>query len=200
AHGAQRAVEGGKEAVARGLELAAAVALELGAQGRVVLDQHRLPALVADLGELRGRADDVREEKRGDDAAAGLIGRLREGARAGELKALVGLIADHPGVVPGRNLVGVARDEVHGRAVLHGDVKLSLDDEADVMVLALFRPGDRLDVLGPFPSGVEGELAEDDVVDGDETYLAVGKFPDLLRVLEAPALQSRHGRSLSAFS
>src|SRR5437867_1743410 len=56
------AVEGGQEAVACGLDLVPAKAVELPSDGVVVLFQEPAPAQVTQLGRPFGRADDVREE------------------------------------------------------------------------------------------------------------------------------------------
>ena len=59
-----RAVEGGEEAVAHRLHLAAAVQGELAPDRGVVALEQLPPAAVAELGRLLGRADDVGEEDR----------------------------------------------------------------------------------------------------------------------------------------
>src|SRR6266508_155260 len=57
-------IEGGEEPVAGGVELTAAEAGELPTHTRVVLREQLAPAAVAELGQLRRRADDVGEEHR----------------------------------------------------------------------------------------------------------------------------------------
>src|SRR5262249_30651820 len=103
---------------------------------------------------------------------------------------------DDPGIVAGRDLVDIAGNEVHGRAVVHDDVQLPADHEADVPVLALRGPGDRADVVRPSPARLELEFPEHDVIEGDEAQLAIGEFPDLLGVDEVPALETGHGQLL----
>src|SRR5262249_12632109 len=99
--GARRTVEGGKEAVPGGIDLAAAEPLELAADRGVVCAEELAPAVIAEFhGPLR-RADDVGGGNRGENA----IGLWR-GARPGhELLDLVRKPVD----VAGRDHVIVSR-------------------------------------------------------------------------------------------
>ena len=64
----RRAVEGGQEAVADGLDLAPAPAAQLVADDPVVVLELGAPAPVAQPGQVLGRADDVGEHDRGQHA------------------------------------------------------------------------------------------------------------------------------------
>jgi hypothetical protein len=64
AHGARRSVEGSEQAIAGGVELAAAEASQAGVGDRVEAHQQRAPGLVAESGRMLGRIDDVAEEDR----------------------------------------------------------------------------------------------------------------------------------------
>src|SRR6187431_2943747 len=66
--GARRAVERGEETVARGIDLAAAESLELAAGDAVERIEDGVPARVAELRGALGRADDVGEQDRREDA------------------------------------------------------------------------------------------------------------------------------------
>src|SRR5207245_1380695 len=68
ADGTGGAVEAGEEAVPGHIELGAAEAEELAANQRVVSLEEVPPGAVAELRRPRGRADDVGEENRGQDA------------------------------------------------------------------------------------------------------------------------------------
>ena len=65
---ARRSIEGRQKAVARGVDLAAAVAAELGPHQPVMTFEETAPAPVAQLGGALRRIDDVGEEHRGQDA------------------------------------------------------------------------------------------------------------------------------------
>src|SRR4030095_15109295 len=60
-----RTVEGGEDPVPGGVELPAAEAGELPTHTRVVLAEQLAPAVVAELGPLRRRTDDVGEQDGG---------------------------------------------------------------------------------------------------------------------------------------
>jgi hypothetical protein len=68
-----RAVEGGEEAVAHRLHLAAAVVVELATHGGVVSLEQLAPGAIAELRRSFGRADDVGEEGRRQRPPAGLV-------------------------------------------------------------------------------------------------------------------------------
>jgi hypothetical protein len=88
----RRAVEGGQEAVAHRLDLAAAVELELAADDRVVALEQLAPARVPERGGARRGVHDVREQHRRKHPVG-----LADAARAGE-EALC-LVEDRVGVL-----------------------------------------------------------------------------------------------------
>src|SRR5581483_3118722 len=68
AHAARGAIEGGQKSVAGGLHLVAAKAREVAADQGMMTVEKMTPALIAKLGRLFGRADDVGEEHGGENA------------------------------------------------------------------------------------------------------------------------------------
>lgn len=64
ANRARGPVESCEEAVARGVELDAAILRELAANRRVMLRKQLTPAAITELRRLRRRADDIREQDR----------------------------------------------------------------------------------------------------------------------------------------
>ena len=74
---ARGTIEGGEKAVAHRLDLAAPVALELGAHELVVASHELAPARVAERGRALGGADDVGEHHGREDA----IGTAARGGR-----------------------------------------------------------------------------------------------------------------------
>jgi hypothetical protein len=83
-----------------------------------------------------------------------LLGRPRV-----ELEAHERLVADHPRVVTGLDLVRVARADVLLGPVLVDDVHRSCLSDTDVVHLAPLSTYDRLDALRPGPSGLEREAS-----------------------------------------
>jgi hypothetical protein len=63
-----RSVEGGEKTIASGVDLAAAMTLELLAHEEVVMTDKLFPCTVADLGCPLGCADDIGEEHCGENA------------------------------------------------------------------------------------------------------------------------------------
>src|SRR5215213_4173722 len=69
------AVEAGEEAVSGGVDFRAAVALQLPADERPLLREQLAPAPVAELGGSLGRADEIGEEERGENAVRNVARR-----------------------------------------------------------------------------------------------------------------------------
>src|SRR5919197_6679877 len=91
-----------------------------------------------------------------------------------------GLVSDDPGVVAARqrgDLAG-AGDELG--AVVHADRELAADVVLEVRRLAAVRCGDRLDVVGPAPAGLEGVPADLAVADVEDLGAAVGELARLV--------------------
>src|SRR5262245_19933970 len=82
---ARRTIERRVQAVARGVELAAAEVPQLLVGERVEARLQLLPVMVAELSRVRGRVDDVAEENRGQHAV-----RLWRGPLAGHEFAYFG--------------------------------------------------------------------------------------------------------------
>src|SRR5919204_4833050 len=94
-----------------------------------------------------------------------------------------GLVSDDPGVVTARqrgDLAG-AGDELG--AVVHADRELAADVVLEVRRLAAVRSGDRLDVVGPAPAGLEGVPADLAVADVEDLGAAA---PELARLVGLP--------------
>src|SRR5919197_3767175 len=99
-----------------------------------------------------------------------------------------GLVADDPGVVAARqrgDLAG-AGDELG--AVVHADRELAADVVLEMRGLAAVRSGDRLDVVGPAPAGLEGVPADLAVADLEDLGAAVGELARLVGLPESLVL------------
>ena len=155
------------------------------------------PLRVADALEHRRRVADVGEHDRREHALAEILGRLSVRMPARELDRLPRDVALDPCHVSRRDLVGVARPDGEGRAVVHAHGEPAGDRVADVAMLARVRAGDRADVRRPAPSGLEDEAADGDLVERDDLDDAVRKPSDLVGLAESFALQSRHGAGVS---
>ena len=165
-----RRVEPGEKAVAGRLDLDALELLDRAPGGLVVIRQERMPAVVAEAGGSVGRADDVGEHDGREDPLAGRQQRCAERADARPGDADPRLVADDPRVVPGRDLVDRLGPDLHRGAVGHLDVETTRDHEPEVVVLAPLGSGERLDMLGPAPAGLDdlppdGRFAEMDELD-----------------------------------
>src|SRR5207248_5374258 len=107
-HGTRGTVERGQEAVAGGVDLAPAEALELPAHRAIVRREEHGPAAVAELRGARRRADDVGEEHRGEHT----IGLRRA---ADSRQELLDLVDDLVGIDPGDVHVPWKLDEPRAR-------------------------------------------------------------------------------------
>ena len=148
--------------------------------------------MVAEPLEHCGRANDVAEENGREHALAEILGREPEGMRARELDRVPRLITDHPGVVPGRDLIGVAGRDGELRAVVHSHRERARDRVTEVAVQAGARAADRRDVLRPAPTRPEQEAADRDLVEGDDVHPSGREVPDLVGRRKALPLQARH--------
>ena len=134
-NGTRRPVEEGQETVARRRHLQPRKAVELTPHAIAMAGEKLLPRGVAEPhGHVR-RADDVRDEKRGDDALSRLW-RFRPAAHACELDADVGLVAHDSRQVTRRNVERLARAHDAARTVIHLDLDLARQDDALVVVQA----------------------------------------------------------------
>jgi hypothetical protein len=121
-----------------------------------------------------------------------LFGRQPERVAARELDRIPRLVADHPGVVLGRDLVGFAGSDDEPRSVLPAHLEGARDRVADVAMLAGARAGDRRDVLRPPPGRLKHEAAEGHLVEGDDVDSTGWEMANLVRRREALPLQARH--------
>src|SRR5213076_1582197 len=91
----------------------------------------------------------------------------------------------------------VAGANLELRAIIHVDLHSPRDDVAEVRHLARVGPGDRLDVLGPLPAGLERRLADDLAADVEDRRLPLPlKWPGLVWRVEVPDLSCWHIRLL----
>ena len=95
---------------------------------------------------LCGRVHDVGEQDREQHApaAGGLGTRVR--AHGLEVDRDPGLVADHPGIVSGRDLEDVAGPNLELGPVAHLGSEPAAEGHPDVMKLARLGPGDRLHI------------------------------------------------------
>src|ERR671936_849834 len=99
-----------------------------------------------------------------------------------------GLVSDDPGVVAARqrgDLAG-AGDELG--AVVHADRELAADVVLEMRGLAAVRSGDRPDVVGPAPAGLEGVPADLAVADLEDLGTAVRELTRLVGLPESLVL------------
>ncbi len=80
--------------------------------------------------------DDVREQDGRQRPLVLLVRGDPEQARAGELDRVEHLVADDPGVVTRRDLVGIPGNDVQLRPVVHQDVEVPGDHIAEMAVHA----------------------------------------------------------------
>jgi hypothetical protein len=75
--------------------------------------------------------------------------------RRAEIEKHAFLVAEHLGVVPGRDRDHLARSDLPNRSVVHVDTHPALQDIPEVEYLARVGPHHRLDVRRPPPAGLE---------------------------------------------
>ena len=83
--------------------------------------------------------------------------RHREDPRAGELDRLERLVADHPRIVTGRNVIDVVDADFARFARIAFHMEPPAEHNPLMMDLAGMRMSDRTDVTRPSPSGLEKE-------------------------------------------
>ena len=89
------------------------------------------------------------------------------------------LVADDPGVVPGRQRGHLPRHRVELVAVVGADPQRAGQVVLEVRRLAPVGAGDRLDVDGPAPTRLKGEPADLGPGDPDEVEPSVGELAGL---------------------
>ena len=158
-----------------------------------MLEQQLAPGRIAEALEVRGRIHDIGEEQRGERAIS--VGRSGVEAGAGELECLERFVSDNPGVMTGREVVHVVNSNLQHVARVGFDMELPAEDNALMVDFAGASAGDRTDVAGPPPSGLEGEAANCGFIVADGFYPAVRKTADFFRIAKALCLGARHVRS-----
>ena len=87
---------------------------------------------------------------------------------------------DDPGVVALGQRGDLARSSLDLGAVLHGDVEDAAGVVLEVGCFTQLGASDRLDVIGPTPTGLEGEAADFASTDGDEIDLVPFEGPGFI--------------------
>ena len=182
-HGSCRAVEEGKEAVAGREDFQAAKPVQLDPHCLVVSGEQLFPGGISQPnGHLRG-VDDVGDEQ-GHNEALARLGRLGPAVHAGELDRHKRFVADHPRVVPRRDLERLAGAKNPSRAGVGFDLHCAFEDNALVMVLAAGRPGHRLHVLGPAPSRLVDEAGNVRLAEKHDLHGHERKPDELVRLVK----------------
>ena len=99
---------------------------------------------------------------------------------AEDVEGDVGLIADHPAVVSGRDVEEVASPHHHFASVVHLGHRLTAQYEADMLNLARRLTSHRPDVLRPLPTRLVCRAAERGGPDLVELELALSNVRTLL--------------------
>src|SRR5207245_7268148 len=98
------------------------------------------------------------------------------------------LVAHHPRIVSAGQRGDIARPGDEFLAVVHEDREPAGDVVLEVRRLAALRPGQRLDVPRPAPTGLEDQPAYCASADLEDLGLAVGKLASFVRARESPVL------------
>src|SRR5206468_6719754 len=159
---------------------------------------HRMPSRVPKTFQGCGRADDVGHQDGPEDPESGVLLRRAVGARARELDHLPRHVADYPGVMARRNLVGIAAANVHLTPVLNLDMQMPTERRAEVTDLAGSRADLRRDVDRPPPPGLELHPADGRLVELDHGHPAATQVAHLLRRVKVLSLQPRHSQHSAA--
>ena len=163
----------------------------------LVVRRHELaPARRTERLGQGGGVDDVGEQH-GPEHALGLLVDPRERAHTGDVVGDERLVADDPAVVAGRDLEDHAGSDLARRAVFEPVAEPARDADADVVVLAEARPGDRLDVLQPVPARLERHPADHEVVQVVDVDPPERGRPGLVGGFERLRLETGHGSVLA---
>jgi len=191
-HRASGPIEDREEAVPGGLDLSAAVHVELLAHEPVVGEQEVPPPRVTQSIKAARGVDDVREQDRSDDPLAWGLQHRGDGPTALPLDGHPRLVADHPGVVPGRDLVDPTRSDVHLLTVVHDHVAHTGDTEAKVMHRAAGAADEGPQVGRPAPTGLEGGMRDHRLVQVERLVAAPRDPPGGSGAAELLHLQPWH--------
>lgn len=191
--GARRSVEEGQEAITRGRDLQAAVAVELTTYAVAVASEDLLPRSVPQPRSQVRRAHNVCHEQRGDDALSGLR-RFSPAAHAGELDGHIRLVADDSRQVTRRNVECLAGVHDAARAAVHLDLDLARQGYALMVVLAGRSAGDRPNVLRPAPTRLVHLAGDIDLAEDHDLHTDQRLRDDFVRLVERLAHDSHRAR------
>ena len=120
------------------------------------------------------------------------MSRHRVDPRAGEFDRLGSLVADHPRIVPGRNVIDVidADFACFARIAFHMEPPVEYDPL--IMDLARMSMRDRTYVPRPSPSGLKYEPPDHGLAMGYDLDSPVRKAPNLFRIAKTLSLYTRH--------
>jgi hypothetical protein len=111
---------------------------------------------------------------------------------AAELDCHKRLVADHPRVVPRRDLERLAGAKNSPRASVGFDLYFAFEDNALVMVLAAGRPGHRLHVFGPAPPRLVYEAGDMRLAQQHDLNGYERERDELIRFVESFRQEPRH--------
>ena len=111
---------------------------------------------------------------------------------AAELDCHKRLVADHPRVVPRRDLERLAGAKNSPRAGVGFDLYFAFEDNPLVMVPAAGRPGHGFHVLGPAPPRLVDEAGDVHLAEKHDLNGYERKSDELIRLVESPRLEPRH--------
>src|SRR5712671_6074339 len=114
-----------------------------------------------------------------------LLGTVGVVVRAEKMEGNVGLVADHPAVVSGRNVEDVSRAHLGDHAVVHRSGCAARDDDAHMLDRAARRAGRRADMQRPPPAWFIGRAANRHAAYPNNLELALLKGPHFIGLLEA---------------
>src|SRR5207245_9537718 len=120
----------------------------------VVFSDGVTPAGGAELRGALGRIDDVGEDDRGENSFVACLPILAVRPHRLEVDRNPGLVADHPGIMPWRDLEHVSRADLELRAVGHLYSEAPGQRDPDVVVLTGLCACDGFDVHRPAPPGL----------------------------------------------
>ncbi len=185
------AVERGKEPVTGGVDLGPVESRELAADDSVVIGEHLLPCLVADAAGGARRVDDIGHDERGDDPLvltpqADLVDVARN------VEDDSRLVADHPGIVSGRDIGHIVRDQLDLLAIVHPHGEAAGEEDLEVVHGARHRPHLRADVRGPPPARLQDAATDGEQADMGQRYDAQRERPQLVRMVEVPLRNGAH--------
>jgi hypothetical protein len=173
------------------VDLYAAKPVQLDPYSLAVSSQQLFPGRISQPNGHFGGVDDVGDEQ-GRNEALARFGWLRPAVHAAVLDCHKRLLADHPRVVPRRDLERLAGAENPSRASIGFDLYLAFEDNALVMVLAAGRPGHRFHMLGPAPSRLVDEAGDVRLAEKHDLNGYERKSDELIRFVESLRLEPRH--------